>query len=411
MLRLLHLLDSFHQGGTERQAVQLVRLLHQTGRYEVHVACLNGTGALRADIDRLGIGPIEEFPLKGFLRADTARQVRRFASLLRRLQIDLLHTHDFYTNIFGMAGGVAAGVRIRIASRRDTNAGRTRAQRFIERRALDAAHAVVVNAEAIGRDLIAHGGDGYRIHTVHNGIDIERLQPAPVAGRAEALAALGLPAEPDSLFVTLLANLRLALKDHPTFLRAAQKVKAAVPQARFLLAGEGELLEPLQRLAAELGLAKDVIFTGPCTRVSELLSVSDVCVLSSVAEGFPNVIVEYMAASRPVVSTDVGGVAEAIVEGQTGYLVPPRDATRMADRIVSLLKDAPLRETMGRRGREIALARFSLQSQLERTEALYQALALGAPDLHDPAGMATGDHHEGASQSRSEWRPESNVRA
>jgi L-malate glycosyltransferase len=380
--RLLHLIDSFHQGGTERQAVQLVRLLHETGRYDVHVACMNGDGVLRAEVDRLGIGPVEEFRLGAFHRPGTARQLRRFVTLLRRLRIDLLHTHDFYTNIFGMAGGAAAGVRTRIASRRETDPGRTGVQRFVERRAFAAAHAVVVNAEAIRRDLTRHGVAAKKIHTIYNGVDMERLQTPPVASRADTLAALGITAQPDCLFVTILANLRLALKDHPTFLRAARLVREMVPQARFIIAGEGELLEPMRRLAADLGLAPDVFFTGACRRVPELLSVSDVCALSSVSEGFPNVIVEYMAAGRPVVSTDVGGAGEAIVEGRTGFLVAPGEVEPMADRIVRLLRDRPQREAMGRLGRSIALDTFSVRSQLERTQVLYEMLAVQHRAFH-----------------------------
>ena len=388
--RVLHLIDSFHQGGTERQAVQLVRLLHETGRYDLHLACLNGDGVLRAEVEPLGIGPIEEFQLAGFHRPSTAWQLRRFVALLRRLKIDLLHAHDFYTNIFGMAGGAAAGVRVRIASRRETDPGRTRAQRFVERRAFAAADAVVVNAEAIKRDLIRHGVEAAKTHTIFNGVDVSRLQTAPVAARAATLAMLGVAAPPDHLFVTILANLRLALKDHPTFLRAARHIRDAIPQARFIVAGEGELLQPMRRLASELGIADDVFFTGPCRRVPELLSVSDVCVLSSVSEGFPNVIVEYMAAGRPVVSTDVGGAGEAIVEGHTGFLVAPGDAERMAFRIVGLLRDAPRREQMGRLGRSIALNKFSLRSQLERTEALYEML-LTRRRLRGPVGDFAND--------------------
>jgi len=376
-LRLLHLIDSFHQGGTERQAVQLVRLLYETGRYGVHVAVLNGDGILRGEVDRLGIGPIEEFRLEGFHRPSTAWQLQRFVGLLRRLKIDLLHTHDFYTNIFGMAGGAAAGVRMRVASRREIDVGRTRAQRFVERRAFTAAHALVVNAEAIKRDLTRNGVPSRKIHTIYNGVDASRVQVAPATGRAEALGALGVAAPDDCLFVTILANLRLPIKDHPTFLRAARLVRQAVPQARFIIAGEGELLEPMRRLGAELGLSADVFFTGPCRMVPELLSVSDVCVLSSMSEGFPNVIVEYMTAGRPVVSTDVGGAGEAIIDGSTGFLVAPGDFERMADRIIRLLPDAPQRKRMGWLGRTIALEKFSLRSQLERTEALYEKLATG----------------------------------
>jgi L-malate glycosyltransferase len=371
---VLHLVDSFHQGGTERQAVQLIRLLHETGRYRVHVACLNGGGVLRREIERLQLGPIHEFQLVSFHHPTTARQLTRFVRLLRRLEIDLLHAHDFYTNIFGMAGAATAGIRGRIASRRETNPGRTTAQRFVERRAFGCAHAIVVNADAIRRDLTAHGVADFKIHTVYNGVDMSRLAAPPSSSREQALAAVGVPADGHRVFVTILANLRLALKDHPTFLRAAARVKAAVPGTGFIIAGEGELLEPTRRLAAELGLASDVFFTGPCLRIAELLAGSDVGVLSSVTEGFPNVIVEYMAAGRPVVSTDVGGTGEAVVESETGYLVRPGDSAAMADRIIRLLQHDERRKAMGERGRAIALAKFSCESQLSLTEAIYERL-------------------------------------
>ncbi len=176
---------------------------------------------------------------------------------------------------------------------------------------------------------------------------MSRLQAPPVATRAEALAVLGVAAPPDRLFVTILANLRLALKDHPTFLRAARRVQARRPAGALHRRRRRRARRTDAPAGGELGLAADVFFTGPCRRVPELLSVSDVCVLSSVSEGFPNVIVEYMAAGRPVVSTDVGGAGEAIVEGRTGFLVAPGDVERMADRIVGLLRDAPQREGMG----------------------------------------------------------------
>jgi glycosyltransferase involved in cell wall biosynthesis len=179
------------------------------------------------------------------------------------------------------------------------------------------------------------------------------------------------------------ANLRLPVKDHPTFLRAAARVRAAVPEAAFVLAGEGERAGALLALAEQAALRPHAFFVGRCERLADLLAVSDVCVLSSRAEGFANAILEYMAAERPVVATDVGGAREAIVEGETGHLVPPGDDEAMAARIVEVLRDPLRARTMGARGRRVVTERFSPQAQLERTCLLYERLLAGR---RGPAG-------------------------
>ena len=105
-----------------------------------------------------------------------------------------------------------------------------------------------------------------------------------------------------------------------------------------------------------------------------MLSVSEICVLSSKAEGFSNSILEYMAAGRPVVATDVGGAAELIREGETGYLVPAGDDEMMAAGLISLLRDPNRSQMMGAEGRRIVEEQFSCEAQLARTEDLYERL-------------------------------------
>jgi len=197
--------------------------------------------------------------------------------------------------------------------------------------------------------------------------------------RDEALSILGLSGHAGRRFVTIVANLQHEVKDHPTFLRAAAGVHAACPEVAFLVAGEGRLQERLSQLSAQLGLGDAVVFLGRCERVTALLSVSDVCVLSSKAEGFSNSILEYMAAACPVVVTDVGGAREAVVEGETGYIVPAGDHEAMAERIIELLGDPQRGKFMGQRGRARAEAKFSPQTQLDRTLALYDRVLARAP--------------------------------
>ena len=128
-----------------------------------------------------------------------------------------------------------------------------------------------------------------------------------------------------------------------------------------------------------MGVGRETFFTGRCTRVAELLAVSDVCVLSSKAEGFSNSILEYMAAGRAVVVTDVGGAREAVTEGETGYLVASGDDETMAARIVSLLQEPERARAMGERARQTVERKFSCEAQLRNSLNLYDELLARAP--------------------------------
>ena len=351
-----------------------MRLLAASGRYRPLVACLNAEGVLRAEVERLGLGEIPEYRLTSFYDRNFAAQLRRLARFLREREVSIVHAHDFYTNVFGMAGAALARVASRVASKRETEGVRTTAQKFVERCAFRLARRVVVNADAVGRMLKREGVPAAKIVTVYNGLDAARVRRPRDFERDAALAALGLPAGPPRRFVTIVANLRHAVKDHPTFLRAAARVRAEVPEAAFVVAGEGEIEWSLREYAARLGVGPEVFFVGRCARVAELLAVSDVCVLSSKAEGFSNAILEYMAAGRAVVATDVGGAREAIIEGETGYLVAAGDDAGMAARVVALLRDPERARAMGERGRARVEERFSCAAQLARTEELYDRL-------------------------------------
>jgi glycosyltransferase involved in cell wall biosynthesis len=372
---VLELIGSFQQGGSERQGVQVTRLLHESGRYSVHLACLDSSGVLRAEAERLGLGAIPEYRLNSFYDRNALVQLRRFARYLREHRIDVLQTYDFYTNVFGMAAAAMARVPVRIAACRETDGIRTPAQKWTERRAFNLAHMVVANSDAVRRQLINDGVRADKIVTVYNGMDTERVAPLSGLKRDEILKALGLPTDDGRRFVTIVANMHHPMKDQGTFLRAAKRVREAVPEAAFVLAGEGRLKEGWRALAAELGLENDAFFIGRCGRVSELLAVSSVCVLCSKGvEGFSNSIIEYMAAARPVVATDIGGAREAIVEGETGYIIEPGDDQKLAERIISLLKEPERARQMGEQGLRVVKQKFSCEAQLESIESLYARL-------------------------------------
>jgi glycosyltransferase involved in cell wall biosynthesis len=385
---VLQLIDSFNQGGSERQAVQLTRLLHESRQFHVRLACLNPEGLLRKEIDALNLGEVPAYPLTSFYDRNAVKQIRHFVSWLKESKVDIIHAHDFYTNIFGMTAGAIARVPVRIASRRETAGMRTGMQKRAQQLGYSLAHKIVGNSEAVKRVLIEESVPEKKIVVVHNGLDLVRLAPPGDLSRHELLSQLGVKSgSQNPQFVTILANMRHDVKDYPMFLNAARIVSRSVPDAEFLLAGEGELTDSLRALAKELGIEPRTHFLGRCENVGALLMASDVCVLSSKAEGFSNSILEYMAAGRPVVATNVGGAAEAIVEGKTGFLVTTGDYQTMAERIVSLLRNPEDARKMGQLGREIVEAKFSCEAQLLNTERLYETLLVTA---HARTGTTRG---------------------
>jgi L-malate glycosyltransferase len=403
---VLQLIGSFHQGGSERQAVQLTRLLLESGRCNVDVATLDRSGVLLEDVKKFGLKEIPEYRLNSFYDLHAGRQLWRFAQYLKKHQIDVVHTHDFYSNIFGMAGAAVARVPVRIASRRESSA-RSTIKRFVERRAYRVASAVVANCEDVRQQLIREGVPARKVRTIYNGLDPARVQVTQ--DRREILAGLELPEA--ARFVTIMANMRAhvlhpepsCLKDHPTFLRGAQRVLQKVPNTFFIISGEGELKEATEELARTLGIADRTVFLGRCRNVGAVLSISDVCVLSSRSEGFSNSILEYMAAGRPVVSTDVGGAREAIVHGESGYLVPVGDDEALADHIISLLLNPDAARSMGECGRRLVSEKFSLAKQFQNVEGLYNELLKSGNSL--PLWSNQRDYQSGERSTHSKEAP------
>lgn len=373
MKKILLLINSFHQGGSERQAVQLTRLLHEKGTFEVFLACLNDEGILREEVGKLGFDEIPEYKLTSFFNFNFVRQARRCAEFIRRNNIEIVQTNDFYTNVFGMFAATLAGIKvIKIASKRETGGMRSKPQKLVEKITFGRADAVIANAEAVKNYLVTEGVPANKIKVIYNGLDLGRLSPRET-NRNKICAELGLPKEKKAKFITLVANLRHTVKNQPMFLRAAQKVLPKYPDAHFVLAGEGELQESLENLAKELQISEKTHFIGRCAKIPELLSISYACVLTSFNEGFSNSILEYMAAEKPVVATKVGGAEEAIIEGETGFLVESDDDEMLANRLNELLESETRAQQLGKKGRKIVEEKFSCQAQLAKTLELYQS--------------------------------------
>ncbi len=368
---VVHFINSFAEGGTERQAIQLVNALHLGGEWRVSVSAHSSDGPLLRMLapelrERLAI-----YPLRRFASWHTVRQLRAFGAHLRRIGADIVHTHGFYPNTFGTCAARLAGVAVRIASKREERALRTTPRAALEGLALARATHIVANCGAIRAQLHERGFGEGRISTIHNAVAPERSCAAYQT--VVAIATDVAPVAGKSHLVTMVANFHHDAKDHATFLRAARRVVDAAPGTRFTLAGEGPNRPAIQRLCTTLGLSDHVRFIGHCADIPSLLARSTACVLTSRSEGSPNAVLEYMAAGRPVVATDVGGVRETVIDAVTGVLVRPGDDASIAAAILRLLSDGALRERMGAAASARVREEFSLARQLDAVSALYRS--------------------------------------
>jgi L-malate glycosyltransferase len=383
--RVMLFTDSFLRGGTERQFVRAAKSLDRA-RFDLMVGCLRREGPLLASVEALGI-PILEFPLNSLHNFRAAHLFWKLVSYLRGKRIQILHAFDFYTSVFATPAGRLAGVPVVLASRRELANLRGVWQRQAIRLACRLATGVVVNSRAAARDLVeGHRGNAQRIGVIPNSIDLEQFRAVRTA--EEVRKEFGI--RRDAPLVGTLANLR-SEKDLPTFLRAVRRVNSIFPDSRFLMIGDGPERTKLESLAQDLGLSSVVSFAGDRSDVPDLLAALDVFVLSSRTESFPNAVLEAMAMARAVVATRVGGVPELVEDGESGYLVPPGDAEAMAERIVQLLRDASLCDSMGWAGLERVEREFTTEQVKRKLEDFYDHL-LGLPGARPRASGCSEIH-------------------
>lgn len=359
--------DTFNLGGTERQMVQSLRLLDRS-KYQLLAGCMRRTGPFLSEVEAMGI-PVVEWRIPSLGSVRCLIQMVKLARFLRRERVDLVHAFDYYTDLFAVPAARLAGVPVVLASRRSLADDRNTAERMALGLACRMAHATVANSRLAGR--IA-AGPPEKVHIIPNSIDLDGFRIEPLGPHRRKL--LGLPDDAkQELWVGVLARLSPE-KGHRTFLRAAARVAASCPQARFVLIGDGPDQLALETLGRQLGLGDHVRFAGNQRDVAQWLGALDVAVLPSDFESLPNALLEAMAAGLPVVATHVGGVPEVVEENVTAFTVAPGDHEAMAQRILTLLSDEGLRRKMGAAGRARIERDFTPARMKASLEALYDKM-------------------------------------
>ena len=354
-------IESSGPGGAENMVLALARALRERGDEPVLVSLRPGWMTERAEREGL---PVWIVPQKPGL--DLA-WVPRFAARLRRERIGVLHAHEFAMNVYGGAAARLAGVRA-VATIHGRQWVTARPRRALAYRVL---HRLGMPVVAVSHDLAGFLAAGLgiaqsRIEVVHNGIEVAPLPDAGAATelRRAARAALGVPAAGDLLVAV--GNL-YPVKDHATLVRAL----ARTPEARVAIAGRGGEESALRELAAELGVSDRLHLLGLRDDVERVFAAGDVFVQPSRSEGLPLAVLEAMAAGLPVVASRVGGMPEAVRDGESGYLVPPAEPEVLADALRKVLEAPDRGLSLGRAGWERVRSDFSLDHMTARYRALY----------------------------------------
>jgi glycosyltransferase involved in cell wall biosynthesis len=366
-IRLLQMLTNFHIGGTERQVANLA-LGIDSAHFDLHLACLWNSGELLAELEGLRV-PRSEFRIGSLYSPKTLWQGIRLAHYVRRNLIQIVHSYGFYPNVFTVPAARLAGASIVVASIRDTGDWLTPMQRRLQKLVCRMADCVLVNAEAIRRNLLEQGYDGRNIVVIRNGITLSRF-----AGKARndtVRRDLGIPLS--ARLVAVFSRLN-RFKGVEYFLEAANELTGKFPDVYFLVVGDGANKEELVEYACHLGLRQRIVFTGFRSDVPDLLSEVAISVLPSLSEGTSNTLLESMAAGIPVIATRVGGNPEVIEDGVSGLLVPIRDSVALAAAASRLLEDEDLALALGLAGKCRVSELFSLEGSVHQTEHLYQRL-------------------------------------
>ena len=367
--KVLYVIDNLEFAGGERVLAGLAEVLRD--RYEILFACQPG-GLLGEKLKELGV-PIRSLD---FRRQISVSRIVRLVAIIRAEGIQLVHSMgaraDFCARIAARLGGAPLVVSTiaMFAESYDVSPFKRALYGVAVRLTERLSDGFIAVSDAVRRVLVEeHRIPEEKVVTIYNGVELEAFRP-DVQDDPELRRMLGLDLE--APVVGTIGRL-VYQKAQDVFLQAASLVIQAVPDAQFLVVGEGPLRPALERLSQELGLKK-CRFAGFRADVPDVLSVMDVFVLSSILEGFPQVLFEALAAARPVVATRIDGVTEVVQHGATGLLVPPRDPAALADAIVSLLNDRSLGRRLGEAGRRLVEERFASSRMVEEVDRFYSTL-------------------------------------
>ena len=368
---ILILTTSLNIGGGEKHIYNLVSGIPED-KYKFVIVCLYELGQLGEIIlkKKQNIALYHNVMKNKLDIRGAARLIR----ILRDEDINIIFMVQTPVTLFwGVICAKLAGIKIMLTRSPTTNpSAHVKRWKIVNYLVLRYVSKIIAQAYAQRRYLIDQVHvDPDRIVVIHNGVDIERFsQPVD---RSRLIETIGIP---QGVPIVGTVGRLEPQKGHASLLICVRKVLDKFPDTHFLIIGDGGERQKLEAMARDLSIQKNVIFLGMVNNVSQIVSLLDIGVLASkpVGETFSNAILEYMAASKPVVATDVGSIAEQVRDGKTGYLIPYDNSDALAESIIKLLSNRNAANEMGAAGREMVEKQFTIQKMIEKYDTVFTDL-------------------------------------
>ncbi|MFH1681544.1 MAG: glycosyltransferase family 4 protein [Candidatus Eisenbacteria bacterium] len=321
---------------------------------------------------------VHELPPPGWGGVYPFAQVARVAELRKRVlarRPELVHAYFFWSILYGRILKKLGAIPRLLENREDHGFNWGRHEYGLLRLTRSAPDRVICVSESVRRTVLEREGlDPNRVLVVPNG-----TEPVGAVGGTDTELRRELGFGEGDRVVGMVSNLNRPIKGVAHFLDAIPAILRGAPEARFLIVGRGREEGALREKARALGVDRYIVFAGFRKEIERFYRVMDVSVLTSLSEGLSLTLLESMAHGLPVVVTRVGGNPEVVIDGETGFLVPPKDPARFAERVALLLRDPDLRARMGRAGRERVEAHFALEKAARRYTEIYESLIASSP--------------------------------
>lgn len=367
-IRILQLVNGFSIGGAERKLLELIKFIDRE-KFDMTICSVGIGGPLKKAFEETGF---DVFLFTKKHRFDFT-QVIKVAKLMKERKIDIVMSTLFYADIIGTLAALIAKVPYRISWETSSHPSESDEDKLRHRLAyrfcMKFVDKIVSVSDGVKQFLIKKRHiDPSKIYTIHYGADLTKFHSLNGKYKRQELGFRA-----DERIIGTVARLTVQ-KGHIYLIDAAPEIIKKFPQIKFVFVGDGPLKATLENKIKNLSLESYFTFLGVRYDVNEIMNIFDIFMLPSLFEGLPNVILEAMASSRPIIATAVDGTPEAIIDGECGILVPPRDVKALSENAVKLLSNPAFARQLGTKARQRVEQYFSQEQQIAKFHELYQSM-------------------------------------